>query len=344
MSSSPTETLAPADLKRLGNAFCHAKLLLSASELGLFADLARHGRSTIAEITCRLGLSGRGAADFLDALTVLGLLSRTDAGYDLAEPARRHLVPGGPAFLGGFLDRANQVLYPAWGNLTLALRTGRPQTSSAGDGSFAEMLADPVQRARYLGMMDGVSGQLAPHLAAAVDWSTVTTVADVGGARGNLAAALVTSHPHLTATVFDLPVMGPALAEHMAALRPPTEVRFVGGDFFTDPLPTADVLIIGHVLHNWSPAQRQLLIDKAYAALPVGGTVLIYDAMLDDEPTDLARLVVSLNMLLVTQGGSEYRAAEGERWLRDAGFSVAARRSLGSTDTLLVGRKLAAGG
>lgn len=339
MSSPLTEALAPADIKRLGNAFCHAKLLLTACEIGLFADLARHGRSTTAEISQRLELAGRGAADFLDALTVLGLLTRTPAGYDLTGAAREHLVPGGRSFLGGFLDRANQVLYPAWGNLAVALRTGRPQTPTASDGSFAEMLADPVQRARYLAMMDGASGGIAPYLATAIDWSTVSTVTDVGGARGNLAASLVAAHPHLTATVFDLPAMGTSLAEHMTRLQPPNEVRFVGGDFFVDPMPSADVLIIGHVLHNWSPAQRETLIGRAYAALPAGGLLLIYDAMLDDEPTDLARLVVSLNMLLVTQGGSEYRASEGERWLRDAGFTVVGRRSLGTSDTLLIGRK-----
>ncbi|MFY1699394.1 MULTISPECIES: methyltransferase [unclassified Solwaraspora] len=343
MPSTSTPTLDPADIKRLGNAFCHAKLLLTATELGLFADLSSNGRSTADEIAARLHLAGRGAGDFLDALTVLGLLDRTAAGYDLADAARRHLVPGGPAFLGGFLDRANQVLYPAWGKLATALRTGRPQTPSAGAGAFAQMLADPVQRERYLGMMDGASGQLAPHLAAAVDWSAVSSVVDVGGARGNLAAALVTAHPHLSATVFDLPAMAPSFADHMRSLRPPTEVRFVGGDFFVDPLPTADVLIIGHVLHNWSPPQRQTLIARAYAALPPGGLLLVYDAMLDDEPADLARLLVSLNMLLVTSDGAEYRAADGEQWLREAGFAVQQRRSLGSSDTLLVARRPTAG-
>jgi hypothetical protein len=330
-----TLDLDPAGIKRLGNAFCHAKLLLTASELGLFADLDTHGAGTAAELGARLGLHERGRSDFLDALVALGLLARSQGRYDITESARRHLVPGRPTYLGGFLNRANHVLYPAWGNLTQALRTGEPQVH----GEFAGMLAHPQQRTQYLRMMDSVNSLLAPLLAAAVDWSEFGELVDVGGARGNLAANLLRAHPHLRATVFDLPVMGPALAEHMAEVRPPSRVRFVGGDFFVDPLPDGDVLVIGHVLHNWSPEERQLLVKKAFSAVRPGGALLVYDAMLDDEPTDLARLLVSLNMLLVTKGGSEYPASECQRWLADAGFVEVRAQSLGTADTLVTGRK-----
>jgi hypothetical protein len=342
---TPKETVmltTPSDIKRLGNAFCHAKLLLTASEVGLFADLDTHGGpdgSTAAEVGVRLGLHERGLADFLDALVVLGLLTRYQGRYAATEATRRHLVPGRPTYIGGFLNRANTVLYPAWGNLTAALRTGEPQVPSAQDGEFERMLSEPRQQAQYLRMMDAVNTQLAPLLADAVDWSRFRSLVDVGGARGNLAAHLVLAHPHLTATVFDLPVMAGPLAEHMAELRPPSAVAFVGGNFFVDPLPAGDLLVIGHVLHNWSPEERQLLVKKAFAAVNPGGALLVYDAMLDDEPTDLARLVVSLNMLLVTKGGSEYPATECRRWLADAGFVDVRSQALGSADTLVLGRK-----
>ncbi len=338
-ATSTTAGAEPADIKRLGNAFCHAKLLLTATELGLFADLAAYGGATAAQLASRLNLAGRGVRDLLDALVVLGLLRRTDERYDLTETAGRHLVPGRPAYLGGFLDRANRVLYPAWGNLTEALRTGEPQVPSAGDGEFERMLAQPTQQAQYLKMMDAVNSQLAPLLADAVDWSRFRQLVDVGGARGNLAALLVHAHPHLRATVFDLPVMAGAQVAHMATMRPPAPVRFVGGNFFVDPIPAGDVLVIGHVLHNWSPEERQLLVKKAFAALRPGGTLVVYDAMLDDQPTDLARLVVSLNMLLVTQGGSEYPASECRRWLTEAGFVDVCARPLGGADTLVTGTK-----
>jgi SAM-dependent methyltransferase len=334
----------PADLKRLGNAFCHAKLLLTAVELGLFADLDRHGPATAEQLGARLDLHPRGRRDFLDALVALGLLVKEGEHYRNSEVAGRHLLPGGPTYLGGFLDRANRVLYPAWGKLTDAVRTGQPQVPMASPGEFQRMLADPGQLAQYLRMMDSVNGLIAPVLAKAYDWSGCRLLVDVGGARGNLAAQLVRAHPHLSACVFDLPAMAAPLAEHVASLVPPGRVRFVGGNFFVDPLPEGDVLILGHVLHNWSAEERQVLVKKAYEAVRPGGALLVYDAMLDDEPTDLARILVSLNMLLVTAGGAEYRASECREWLAGAGFVDIEERPLTAGDTLVVGRKAASTG
>jgi hypothetical protein len=343
MAELAHSTMDAAGIKRLGNAFCHAKLLHTANEIELFARLDGYGEATASQIAQGAGLHERGARQFLDALVALGLLHRSSTGdaarYALTEPARQHLVPARPGYLGGFLNRASHVLYPAWGNLTEALRTGQPQVPSAGDGEFERMLSHPKQQATYLRMMDSISTPLAPLLAEAVDWPAFRHLVDVGGARGNLAARLVHAHPHLSATVFDLPVMADAHAQHMATMSPPPPVGFAGGDFFVDPLPRGDILVLGHVLHNWSPEERQLLVKRAFEAVEPGGTLLVYDAMLDDEATDLARLVVSLTMLLVTRGGSEYPASACEQWLRSAGFTDVVRRPLGNTDTVVVGRK-----
>jgi hypothetical protein len=237
--------------------------------------------------------------------------------------------------MGGFLNRANRMLYPAWGHLTEALRTGDPQVPDA----HRDMVSDPTQRDNYLRMMDSVNSLVAPLLAAAYDFGPHTVLVDVGGARGNLAAKLTQAHPHLRPHVFDLPQMAEPTADHAGTTGVP--VTFHGGDFFLDPLPSGDVLVLGHVLHNWSTEECVLLVKKAYDAVASGGTLLVYDAMLDDEPTDLARILVSINMLLVTRGGAEYPASECERWMRDAGFTAITRTPLGSTDTLVAGRKAA---
>jgi SAM-dependent methyltransferase len=331
--------VGPADLKRLGNAFCHAKLLLTASELGLFTELDRGGPGTAEQIGERLDLHPRGTRDFLAALAALGLLVRDGERYANSEATSRHLLPDAPEYLGGFFPRASRVLYPAWGKLTEALRSGRPQAPGGDAGEFQRMLRDPRQLGQYLQMMDSVSGLLASALAEAFDWSAGRHLVDVGGARGNLAARLVRAHRHLTAQVFDLPMMAGPFAELIPTLVDPARVTFRGGDFFIDPLPEGDVLVLGHVLHNWSPEERLLLVRKAFAAVRPGGWLLVYDAMLDDGRADLARVLVSLNMLLVTSGGSEYPVAECRQWLAAAGFTDVRDRELGFGDTLVVGRK-----
>jgi 2-polyprenyl-3-methyl-5-hydroxy-6-metoxy-1,4-benzoquinol methylase len=331
--------LTPADVKRLGNAFCHAKLLLTASELGLFADLDSHGASSAEELGGRLGLHPRGRHDFLTALVALGLLVIEDGRYANSDVASSHLIPGGATYMGGFLNRANRVLYPAYANLTDALRTGRPQVPAAADGEFERMLADPQQSQTYLRMMDSVNGLVAPLLLAAYDFIGHTDLVDVGGCRGNLSANIWRAYPQLSATVFDLPAMGQHLAAHMATMDPVPPVAFRGGNFFVDDLPSGDVITCGHVLHNWSPEERQIIIRKAFAAVRPGGVFMVYDAMLDEDHIDLAATLVSINMLLVTQGGSEYPISDAKRWFAEAGFVDIEARPLGTTDTLVIGRK-----
>ncbi len=341
ISTPALEAPSPTDVKRLGNAFCHAKLLLTAAEIGLFEELERKGPGTVQELSERTGIHPRAARDFLHGLVLLGLLTKEDDRYGNSSVAAATLVPGAADYIGGFLHRANHMLYPAWGKLSQAITTGKPQTPGAGnDGAFLRMLGDPKQRAQYVRMMDSANGLVAPHLADAYDWGSVDRVLDIGGCRGNLVSQLLLRYLNLTATVFDLEPLVSEFVAHTTALGVNARASFVSGDFFTDqPLPKADAVIMGHVLHNWTPEQRAYLVAKAYDAVVPGGALLIYDAMLPEEPTDLPRVLVSINMLLVTDGGSEYTAAEAREWLAAAGAANIEAKPLGSTDTLLIARK-----
>ncbi|MGH4026005.1 MAG: methyltransferase [Pseudonocardiaceae bacterium] len=311
------ETIEPAELTSvtdIGSAFCSAKLLLSALELGVFTALhdAPAGEPELRE---RLELHSRAARDFLDALVALGLLRRTGELYRNSEIADRQLVRG-PGYGGGFLEGANHVLYPAWGKLSAALRTGEPQA----EGDLAEMLADPVRQRGYLAMMDSLSDPLAGDLARSLDWSRYRTLADIGGGRGNMVGRLLQQHDHLHGVVFDLPANAAPCAEHTRALGVTERVRFCGGDFFADALPEADVLIIGHVLADFSTPARQTLVDKAFRAVQPGGAVIVYDPMPDEQYPDLPSLLASLHMLLMTPAGSGYPPGQCREWMRQAGF------------------------
>ncbi|GHF65505.1 O-methyltransferase [Streptomyces mashuensis] len=341
------DTSTPAGILRLANAFCDAKALLSAVELGLFGTL-REGPLTCAEITAALSLQGRGVRDWLQLLVGLGLLERDDRGgeerYRNAPGAARHLVPGGDAYVGGFLQRSNRNLYPAWGRLTEALRTGKPQA----EGDFWAMVGDPRTLRQFADMMDALTEVLGPQLLAAYDgWASHRSLLDLGGCRGALAARIVAAHPHLEGHVVDLPQLEPLFDEKMAGLGLTDKVTFHPGDFFTDPLPQADVVVLGHALHDWSAEKRRLLVHKAFGSVRPGGVLLVYDRMLDEDPRHDApydpryveNLVISLDMLLVTDGGSEYTVAELRGHAEEAGFGPVTARPLGDYDTLVVCRR-----
>jgi hypothetical protein len=61
-----------------------------------------------------------------------------------------------------------------------------------------------------------------------------------------------------------------------------SRLSFHGGDFFADPLPAADVYVLGRVLHDWGLDQKRLLL-RTYDALPEDGSVIVYDMLIDDE-------------------------------------------------------------
>jgi 2-polyprenyl-3-methyl-5-hydroxy-6-metoxy-1,4-benzoquinol methylase len=324
----------PAAMKLLGNAFCAAKLLLTATEVGVFSELERRP-ATGGELTEALGLHPRGVPDFLRALVAMGLLEEDGGRYRNSASASRLLVRGADGYVGGYLARADHMLYPAWGRFTEALRTGAPQ---AADG-FAAMLTDQAKLQQFLNMMDTVNSRIVGDLLAALPWEDHASVADIGGARGNIAGRLAQAHPGLQGIVFDLAPIEPAANAHLASLGVADRVRFRAGDFFSDPMPSADVLIMGHVLHNWSPSERAMLVKKAYDAISPGGALLVYDAMMEPEPADLSKILVSLNMLLVTEGGSEYTAADCQAWMSEAGFHTVSAAPAASGDTIVVARK-----
>ncbi|MFF0087640.1 methyltransferase [Streptomyces canus] len=91
-------------------------------------------------------------------------------------------------------------------------------------------------------------------------------------------AAVLRSHPDITGAVFELPPVGPVFEEFVAAHGLTDRLTFHGGDFFSDPLPEADVYVMGQILHDWNLEQRQFLLTKAYDALPQGGTLIVSSA------------------------------------------------------------------
>nr|CAM34362.1 putative methyltransferase [Streptomyces tendae] len=334
----PGDTATPAGILRLANAFGDAKAVLTAVELGLFTALSSRGPATREEIRAELGLHGRGLADWLDLLVALGLLARDGDRYRNASGADAYLVKGKQQYIGGFLERSNRNLYPAWGRLTEALRTGKPQAG----GDFFTMIDNPVLLAQFADMMDALTRVLGPQLIEAYDgWGDYRSVLDLGGCRGNMAAQIVAAHPGLTGLVFDLPQLRPLFDEKMAEYGLTGKVTFHAGDFFADPLPCADIVMYGHALHDWDADQRGFLINKAFGSVNPGGVLLVYDRMLDNDPSHVENLVISLDMLLVTEGGSEYTVDEVRAHAEAAGFASVTARPLGDYDTLVVCRKAA---
>ncbi len=337
MSSQPN----PERILQTGLAFWPSKTLLSAVEFGLFTELAG-GPLSLEAIKTRLGLHPRAARDFLDTLVALGFLSRTGDHYANTPETGLFLDRKKPSYVGGVLEMANHRLYPFWGSLSEALRTGQPQNEvkSGGPGLFETLYADPVRLKEFLAAMTGISHGANMTIARKFPWASHQTFVDVGTAQGDLATQIALANPHLNGIGFDLAQVAPIFEEYVAAAGVRERLRFVAGTFFDDPLPKADVVLMGHILHDWDLPTKKMLIKKAYDAVPAGGALIVYESIIDDDRSKNAfGLMMSLNMLIETPGGFDYTGADCSAWMKEAGFSATRVEPLVGPDSMVIAIK-----
>lgn len=338
---STQKAVTPENCMKLGLGFMASKTLLSAIELGVFTTLA-DGPKTAEQLTAELSLHPRSALDFFDTLVALGMLEREDGIYRNTPETDHFLVRGKLSYIGGLLEMANERLYKFWDSLTDGLRTGQPQNEvkTGGAGLFETLYNDPERLRLFLGAMTGLSMGASRGIAEKFPWKDYQTVVDVGGAQGGLLVQVCLAHQHLRGSNFDLPVVGPIFEEYVATNGLSDRLSFLPGNFFDDPLPTADVITMGHILHDWNLDEKRMLLDKAYAALPPGGALIVFEALIDDERRQNAfGLLMSLNMLIETPGGFDYTGKDCSEWMKQAGFSSTRVEHLAGPDSMVVGIK-----
>ena len=332
---------SPEAIFQIGLGFWASKTLLSAIELEVFTELAKHPLP-LAELRGRMGVHPRAARDFFDALVALGFLARTDGVYSNTPATDLYLDKRKPSYIGGVLEMCNHRLYPFWGHLTEALRTGRPQNEArdGGTSTFEALYADPARLREFLRAMTGISHGANIAIAHKFPWANYKTYVDVGTAQGDLAVQIAKANPHLTGTGFDLAEVAPIFEDYAAENGLTDRLTFKAGDFFKDPLPHADVVTMGHILHDWGLETKRMLIEKAYTALPEGGALVVYEAIIDDDRSKNAfGLLMSLNMLIETPEGFDYSGADCCQWMRDAGFRETRVEHLVGPDSMVIGIK-----
>jgi hypothetical protein len=312
----------------------------------VFTELAKRPEP-LEELSGRLGLHARGARDFLDALVALGFLDRKGGVYSNMPASDVFLDKHKPSYIGGMLEMANQRLYGHWTHLTAALRTGELQNEakSGGESPFVALYADPQRLKGFLRAMTGISHGANMAIARQFPWKQYKSAVDVGTAQGDLISQVALANPHIAGTGFDLPEVAPIFEDYVAENGLAERVKFQPGSFFDEPIPKADVVMMGHILHDWDLETKRMLIRKAYEAVPAGGAFIVYESIIDDDRSKNAfGLMMSLNMLIETPGGFDYTGADCVGWMKEAGFHSTRVEHLVGPESMVVGIKLGARG
>jgi 2-polyprenyl-3-methyl-5-hydroxy-6-metoxy-1,4-benzoquinol methylase len=325
-SATASASASPARIMEVGMAFWPAKVLLSAIELRLFTELGSKSM-TAGELQTALGLHPRATSDFLDTLVALRFLDRDGDGhsalYRNTTETALFLDRASPRFMGGFLEMANARLYRFWGDLTEGLRTGQPQNEikHTGASMFAELYSRRDRLEQFMEAMAGISAGNFQAFAEKFDFSRYATLCDVGGATGQLSMFVARRHPHVRCTSLDLPNVTEIAERKIAAAQLDDRVAARSLDFFAEPLPNADVITMGMILHDWNLEKKLALVRAAYDALPPGGAFVVIENLIDDARRENAfGLMMSLNMLVEFGEAFDFTAADLFGWCRQAGF------------------------
>ncbi len=322
-----SQHLDPGPILQTAFSFWSAKVLLTAVEFGVFTTLGGR-RLTGAELGGEVGLHPRGISDFLDALVAMKFLDREGDGPE----AKYHNTPAGalyldsnsPRYVGGILVMLNARLFKFWHDLPEALRTGKPQNEAkhGQKGVFEELYEELPRLEQFMGAMTGLSRINFEAFAEKFDFSNYQTLCDVGGATGLLCIEAAKRHGHLKCTSFDLPPVEPIAQKHIAAAGLSGRIGTAAGDFFQDPLPKADVITMGMILHDWNLEKKMHLIRAAYDALPPGGALVAIEALIDDARREnVFGLLMSLNMLIEFGDAFDYSGADFRKWCGEVGFT-----------------------
>jgi acetylserotonin N-methyltransferase len=314
----------PSPILDLLQAFrCSKAMFAAVFSLGVF-DALPSGPKPLAVLAAELKLNPDALERLLNACVGLRLLDQDERGYRNTPAASAYLCARSPERMTGYIRYSNDVLWKLWENLEDAVREGtnRWKQTYGWDGPlFSHFFRTEESRREFLMGMHGYGVMSSPQVVSAFDLSKYGCLADLGGATGHLAMAACSRWPNLRAIVLDLPEAVPLAREIVDASPVAHRVQIVAGDFFTDPLPSADVYALGRILHDWTEEKILKLLGKVYLQLPRGGALLIAEKLLEEDKSGprLAHMQ-SLNMLVCTEG-KERTLSDYESLLKKVGFT-----------------------
>ncbi|MEZ6142530.1 MAG: methyltransferase [Zavarzinella sp.] len=309
------------------NGYATDLLTVAAIDFKLF-DRLDQAKKSFEQLAAELQLAPRALNVLLTAIRAMGLVEQNDdATYSLSAGAAEHLVSGKYFEVGGYIGLVSEA--PSVRAMAERLCTNKPAENRADDTGAAfiyreglDSAMDQADSARRLTMaLAGRAKNVAPYLAANVDFSQTKLLLDVAGGTGIYAIACLQKYPHLRAIVWDRPEVLKIAHEMALAYGVADRMEFQAGDMFTDPVPGGvDCMLLSNVLHDWDVPENLKLLQRCYEALPQGGKLLIHDVFLNDDLGGPLPLALYSAALFTLTEGRAYSGLEYRTWLQQVGF------------------------
>ena len=307
---------------QMGRAFIVSRTVYVAAKLGL-ADQLASGPKSAAELAGPLHVHAPSLHRLMRTLASLGILTeRTEQRFALTDLGEA-LKTGAPgAARSTVLYSGSPAPQSGWDNLGYSVETGKSGFDKAqGMPVFDYLAQHPEIASMFSEMMIGLHQQEPPAVAAAYDFSVFKTIVDVGGATGNMLAAVLARHAGPHGILFDRPHVVTDAAALLAARGVSDRVTIEPGNFFQGVPAGADAYILSHIIHDWNEEQCITILGHVRKAMNPAGRLLLVEMVL--AAGDAPHPGKILDMVMLAQfGGQERNEAEYASLLSKAGFRL----------------------
>jgi SAM-dependent methyltransferase len=320
----------PQRILELATAFMCSKHLFTASELGIFTQLA-NGSKSLLQLADELRLPARTLRIVTDAVTALGLLEREGDRYRNTEVVQAYLSGRGPADLRPFLRYLDRLSYVRWTTLQESVRLGH---GASGVLDFK----DADEQAIFSHGIEGVTRSHAHALARGYEFSRQRRILDLGGGTGSFLTAILDRYPDLRCTLLELPGAAEMARHNLRRYARARQIEVVAGDFFKDPLPSGhDTVLLAHVVHLLSAERNRELLRRVREAVAPGAKLLVVDFWTNPTHTEPLHAALMGGEFLVMAGdGDVYSVDEGREWCRRTGWRFLDHRPLEGPVSLFI--------
>jgi len=318
---NPDATLPPhAQLIQMASAYWISRVVYAAARLGLADQLAAGPRSA-AELAAPTRTHAPSLHRLMRTLASLGLLTEGDAQRFALTPLGEALKAGAPGSARAtLLTFGSPWFTAAFEQIMHSLETGRTGFEKANGMPIFDYLGQhPEAASLFSETMVGFHGAEPAAVAEAYDFSAFKTVVDVGGATGNMMAAILSRHAGPRGVLFDRPHVVAEAPALLKARGVEPRVSIEAGDFFQTVPAGGDAYLLSHVIHDWNEDQCLTILGHCRKAMKPDGRLLIVEMVLPDGDTPHPGKVLDMVMLVVP-GGQERTEAEYVPLLRNAGF------------------------
>jgi len=318
--------------------FRDAKIVMVANDLEMFNHLEE--LRTAAEIAGLVKADPRAVGILLNALAALGLVGKEGERFKNGDLASRYLVGGKDDYRGAILHHMHHTWW-GWTDLEGTVLRGHADMDKSERWVDRSPDSEKNWVDAFIWGMHAIARDLAPQVAARLDFAGVQRLLDLGGGPATYAIAFAQASPALAATVFDLPQPVTIAQENINLHGLAERVGTMAGNFLKDDIGSGyDFIWISQILHSHTEEQCRLIIGKAVQALNPGGQVAIQDFFLnDDQMSPLEAAMFSVHMLAVTPGGRSYTHREVAGMMVQAGLNTPEHQPTSPQTSMLIGRK-----